>query len=51
MFYNRNWDDITIEAFIDVIDQYMNWYRTDRIKLSLGGLSLLNYRRRKGAAV
>ena len=51
MFYNRNWDDITTEAFIDEIDQYMNWYRTDRIKLSLGGLSPLNYRRRKGAAV
>ncbi len=51
MFYNRNWDEISIEKFIEEVEQYMNWYRTDRIKLSLGGLSPLNYRRRLGVAV
>lgn len=51
MFYTRNWDEISIEDFIYEIDQYMNWYRTDRIKLSLGGLSPLNYRRRMGVTV
>lgn len=51
MFYNRNWDEISIENFIEEVEQYMNWYRTDRIKLSLGGLSPLNYRRRIGVTV
>lgn len=51
MFYNKNWNDTTIEDFIQEVDHYMQWYRTDRIKLSLGGLSPLNYRRRIGAAV
>ncbi|WP_352398603.1 IS3 family transposase [[Clostridium] aminophilum] len=35
MFYTRNWDEISIEGFINKIDQYMNWYCTERIKLSL----------------
>ena len=51
LFYTQNWDEISIEDFIHEIDQYMNWYRTDRIKLSLGGLSPLNYRRRMGVSV
>lgn len=51
MFYNKNWNDTTLEDFIQEVDQYMRWYRSDRIKLSLGGLSPLNYRRRIGAAV
>ena len=51
LFYTRNWDEISIEDFIHEIDQYMNWYRTDRIKLSLGGLSPLNYRREMGVSV
>ena len=51
MFYNRNWDEISIENFIKEVEQYMNWYRTDRIKISLGGLSPLNYRRRIGVTV
>jgi transposase InsO family protein len=51
MFYNKNWNDTTMEDFIQEVDHYMQWYRADRIKLSLGGLSPLNYRRRIGAAV
>ena len=51
MFYNRNWDEISIEDFIKEVEQYMNWYSTDRIKISLGGLSPLNYRRRIGVTV
>ena len=51
MFYNSTWDETSIEDFIGEVDQYMNWYRNDRIKLSLGGLSPLNYRRRIGASV
>ena len=51
MFYNRNWDNTSIEEFIQEVNQYMNWYRADRIKLSLGGLSPLNYRKKVGVAV
>lgn len=51
MFYNRNWDNTSIEDFIQEVNQYMNWYRADRIKLSLGGLSPLNYRKKAGVAV
>ena len=50
-FYPRDWYDISIEEFIREIDQYMNWYRTDRIKQTLGYLSPLNYRRRMGVGV
>ena len=51
MFYNRNWDTTSIDDFIHEVDQYMKWYREERIKLSLGGLSPLNYRRRIGVTV
>ena len=51
MYYNTNWDNVSLEEFILEIDRYMHWYREDRIKLSLGGLSPLNYRRRIGVAV
>ena len=51
MFYSKNWDNTSLDDFIQEVDTYMNWYRTDRIKLSLGGLSPLNYRRRIGAIV
>ena len=44
MFYNRKWNDATVEDLIEAIDDYMNWYRKDRIKLTLGGLSPPEYR-------
>ncbi|MBQ6786770.1 MAG: IS3 family transposase, partial [Lachnospiraceae bacterium] len=30
---------------------YINWFRNERIKMSLGGLSPLDYRRSKGYTV
>ncbi|MCR5694578.1 MAG: IS3 family transposase [Clostridia bacterium] len=51
MFYGRNWDQYTIEEFIQEIDDYMHWYCERRIKSTLGGLSPLDYRRRMGVAV
>ena len=38
------------EEFISIINQYMQWYRDKRIKLSLGGLSPMEYRRSFGIA-
>ena len=50
MFYGEKWDKISIEEFISIINQYMQWYRDKRIKLSLGGLSPMEYRRSLGIA-
>ena len=38
MFYGEKWDKISVEEFISIINQYMQWYRDKRIKLSLGGV-------------
>ena len=48
MFYNRSWAGVTIEAFIAEVNRYLNWYCDKRIKLSLGGMSPLEYRRSLG---
>lgn len=51
MFYERNWENISLDDFKVEIETYINWFRKDRIKMSLGGLSPLDYRRSKGYAV
>lgn len=48
MFYNRNWNHISIDSFISELDEYMHWYNQDRIKMVLGGMSPLQYRRSLG---
>ena len=50
MFYGEKWDKISVEEFISIINQYTQWYRDKRIKLSLGGLSPMEYRRSLGSA-
>lgn len=49
-FYNRNWRGVTLESFMDQLDDYLRWYSEDRIKMSLHGMSPLNYRRSLGLA-
>ena len=51
MFYTRNWNHISIESFINELDKYMHWYNEERIKMSLGGMSPLEYRRSLGIAI
>ena len=51
MFYNRSWAGVTVEAFINEVNKYLDWYCNKRIKLSLGGLSPMEYRKRLGYAV
>ena len=48
MFYGQSWKDVTIEEFITILDEYIHWYSEKRIKLSLGGMSPLQYRRSLG---
>lgn len=49
-FYGLSWKDISIDEFMERLDQYIHWYNEKRIKLSLGGISPLQYRRRLGLA-
>lgn len=51
MFYGHNWDDYSIDEFIQEVDAYIHWYCSDRIKSTLGGLSPLDYRRSIGVGV
>ena len=48
MFYNRSWVGVSLEEFIDILDEYLVWYNEKRIKLSLGAMSPLEYRQRLG---
>lgn len=51
MFYGRSWKGVTIEQFTKYLNDYINWYAEDRIKMSLGGMSPLNYRKSLGLSV
>lgn len=44
MFYGRSWTNISIESFIEMIQDYMVWYQKKRLKQYLGGMSPLEYR-------
>ena len=48
MFYYVSWAGYSINQFINAVDQYLHWYCEKRIKLSLGGMSPLEYRQSKG---
>ncbi|MGN7964342.1 IS3 family transposase, partial [Brucella sp. 22210] len=42
---------VTIEQFVHEVDAYIQWYNEKRIKLSLGSLSPIEYRRSLGLNV
>ena len=44
MFYGRKWNDVSIEKFTTLINEYIVWYNTKRIKQSLNYLSPQEYR-------
>lgn len=48
MFYGHSWKDVTTEEFISILDEYIHWYAEKRIKLSLGGMSPIQYRQSLG---
>jgi putative transposase len=50
LFYPRSWRDTAIEQFIDAVNRYIEWYNEKRIKISLGSLSRIEYRRSLGIA-
>ncbi|MDX9918359.1 MAG: IS3 family transposase [Gudongella sp.] len=51
MFYGHSWTDTTIAQFIEELNEYIKWYSEERIKLSLGGMSPVDYRRSLGLAI
>ena len=44
MFYNNNWDGVSISKFITILNDYLIWYNQRRIKVSLGNMSPIEYR-------
>ena len=50
LFYPRNWQATSVEQFIEALDSYIRWYNEKRIKISLGALSPVEYRKRLGLA-
>lgn len=51
MFYGRSWQGVTLEEFIQQVNEYMIWYRDTRIKVSLGGMSPAEFRIKMGITV
>ena len=47
-FYPRKWQNVTIDEFIKQLNDYLEWYANKRIKVSLGGLSPIDYRKSLG---
>lgn len=47
-FYGRDWSGWAVEEFMDALDEYIHWYNEKRIKLSLAGMSPIQYRRSLG---
>lgn len=49
-FYGRDWTGVTMERFMELLDEYLVWYRDERIKSSLGYRSPMQYRKDLGLA-
>ena len=48
MFYCQDWMGVKISEFIDILNNYLLWYNTKRIKTSLGNKSPWEYRQSLG---
>lgn len=48
LFYYRDWTGVKISEFIDILNEYLLWYNTKRIKISLGNMSPWEYRQSLG---
>lgn len=51
MFYNREWQAVSLTKFEQILDEYLNWYAQKRIKVSPGGLSPVEFSERNGIHV
>lgn len=48
MFYCQDCTGVKISEFIDILNSYLLWYNTKRIKTSLGNMSTWEYRHSLG---
>lgn len=48
MFYERDWRNVSIEDFIRKLDDYLRWYCEKRRKITLNGMSPIQYREKLG---
>ena len=44
ILYNRDFTGISIQKFIDILNDYLIWYYEKRIKISFGNMSPREYR-------
>lgn len=51
MFYGRSWEGVSLDEFIKILNDYLVWYNEKRIKVSLGGMSPLEYRKSLGFSI
>lgn len=51
MFYGKLCSGVSINKFIEELDTYIKWYAEKRIKISLGGMSPIDYRRNLGIVI
>ena len=49
-FYGRDWQDVSVEEFMGMLDAYLRWYRDERRKSDLGYMSPMQYRKELGLA-
>ncbi len=40
---------VSLERFMEILDNYIHWYNEVRIKLSLGGMSPLEFKQTHGS--
>ena len=51
MFYNLDFTGVSIQEFIDTLNDYLIWYNRKRIKISLGYMRPWEYRQSLGLAI
>ena len=48
MFYGVDWNNVTIDEFISILNEYLIWYNEERIKSTLNYMSPSEYRKSLG---
>lgn len=46
MFYERDWNGVSLKDFMKILDLYLHWYTNKRIKITLDGLSPNEFRKK-----
>lgn len=51
MFYGKDWSNCSVKQFIQILNEYLVWFKEKRIKSALNDLTPVEYRRKEGFAV